>query len=83
MADLGLPNVGALTNHPSRNEQSINYQHSLDLSIAMIGKPAVAAPQVVAGRTIAARLAAPTAGIPVLNQFKYGEMNEEGYKNLT
>ena len=33
LADLGLPNVGALTNHPSRNEQSINYQHSLDLSI--------------------------------------------------
>ena len=37
LADLGLPNVGAFTNHPSRNEQSINYQHSLDLSIAMIG----------------------------------------------
>ena len=47
----------------------------------MIGKPAIAAPQVVAGRTIAARLAAPTAGIPVLNLLdKYGEMNEEGYK---
>ena len=53
----------------------------LTSAFAMIGKPAVAAPQVVAGRTILARLAAPTAGIPVLNQFyKYGEMNEEGYK---
>ena len=25
LADLGLPNVGALTNNPSRNEQSIDY----------------------------------------------------------
>ena len=81
LADLGLPNVGALTNHPSRNEENINYQHSLDLSICHDWKPAIAAPQVVAGRTISARLAAPTAGIPVLNQFyKYGEINEEGYK---